>query len=136
MVRTGLSRLTIHSLYEKTQAVTARPSLSGINRDADVWEEDVLPSSSAAAVEWKGEEEKPRLSLVVIGHVDAGKSTLMGQVCSERGVFQWKEGSLCLWWPVSNRSISCAQSSLLSFLVCIVNVSYPSTPTTATYIHD
>lgn len=81
MVRTCLSRLTIHSLHtQKTQAVTARPSLSGINRDADVWEEDVLPSSSATAVEGNGKEEKPRLSLVVIGHVDAGKSTLMGQV--------------------------------------------------------
>jgi polynucleotide 5'-kinase involved in rRNA processing len=61
--------------YNPTQAVTARPSLSGLNRDADVWEEDTLPAPPA-----EEEEEKPRLSLVVIGHVDAGKSTLMGQV--------------------------------------------------------
>lgn len=65
-----------------TQAVTARPSLSGLNRDADVWEEDALPQK---AQEEGGEGDdvktpKPRLSLVVIGHVDAGKSTLMGQV--------------------------------------------------------
>jgi hypothetical protein len=67
------------------QAVTARPSLSGLNRDADVWEEDaLLPSQAAGQAGQQGggeSEEKPRLSLVVIGHVDAGKSTLMGQVC-------------------------------------------------------
>lgn len=79
------------------QAVTARPSLSGLNRDADVWEEDTLPAAAASAAsaaaagagQEGGEEGKPRLSLVVIGHVDAGKSTLMGQVRKTLVVVGW-----------------------------------------------
>ena len=74
----------IHKPTRKhAQAVTARPSLSGLNRDADVWEEDALPGGAQSTTTEAGSgegEEKPRLSLVVIGHVDAGKSTLMGQV--------------------------------------------------------
>ena len=32
--------------------------------------------------------QKSRLSMVILGHVDAGKSTLMGQVCVQMGVVQ------------------------------------------------
>lgn len=66
--------------HAHTQAVTARPSLSGLHRDADAWEEDTLPAQAGGNGGEEGEDGKPRLSLVVIGHVDAGKSTLMGQV--------------------------------------------------------
>ena len=50
-----------------------------------MWEEDVVISSGGGGEDddddGGGEEGgKSRISMVVIGHVDAGKSTLMGQV--------------------------------------------------------
>lgn len=46
--------------------------------------------------------QKSRLSMVILGHVDAGKSTLMGQVCVQMGVVQkrivdkyQKQGMFC-----------------------------------------
>lgn len=94
--------------------VASRASLGGLSRDAEVWEEDVLPSSatlsslpssgSSGALAFTAEEEggeggdreggkveKPRITMVVIGHVDAGKSTLMGQVLVATGLVSERE---------------------------------------------
>lgn len=63
------------------------PSKSAaLQRDPEVWEEDVVAGGG------EGEEEgKPTLSMVVIGHVDAGKSTLMGQVLVGVGLVSERE---------------------------------------------
>lgn len=93
--------------------VASRASLGGLSRDAGVWEEDVLPSAAPASSlppsgssggiafapeEDSGKEggkggelEKPRITMVVIGHVDAGKSTLMGQVLVATGLVSSRE---------------------------------------------
>lgn len=52
------------------------------------------PAAAAEGVEESDEGEpggKERLAMVVIGHVDAGKSTLMGQVCV---CLYWRRGAL------------------------------------------
>jgi len=95
--------------------VASRASLGGLSRDLEVWEEDVLPPSatsltltlpsfgSSGALAFAAEEEggkggreggkveKPRITMVVIGHVDAGKSTLMGQVLVATGLVSERE---------------------------------------------
>jgi hypothetical protein len=45
---------------------------------------------AAAAAEEAGGGGKPRLHLVVLGHVDAGKSTLMGRMLYELGLISDK----------------------------------------------
>lgn len=92
--------------------VASRASLGGLSRDVDVWEEDMLPPSAASSLPSSGSSsalvlgaeedseeggkeggkvEKPRITMVVIGHVDAGKSTLMGQVLVATGLVSARE---------------------------------------------
>ncbi|TFJ84718.1 hypothetical protein NSK_003750 [Nannochloropsis salina CCMP1776] len=67
--------------------IASRASLGGLSKDPEVWEEDVLPSKK----EGEKEGEKARIAMVVIGHVDAGKSTLMGQVLVSTGTVSVRE---------------------------------------------
>ena len=60
-----------------------------------------LAAALAATAEAEEAGGKPRLHLVVLGHVDAGKSTLMGRLLHELG---------CVSNPLLLEIPSCAQS--------------------------
>ncbi|KAL4857598.1 HBS1-like protein [Chlorella vulgaris] len=64
----------------------ARRPLSEYRPDADL----AAACKAAAAAEEAGGGAKPRLHLVVLGHVDAGKSTLMGRMLYELGLISDK----------------------------------------------
>lgn len=69
-----------------------------VQKDPEVWEEDIIITTTAAepttsTTDITSEADKPTLSMVVIGHVDAGKSTLMGQVGGSQE--SWIDAYVC-----------------------------------------
>ncbi|KAG8915337.1 Hsp70 suppressor, GTPase facilitates ribosomal subunit dissociation [Tulasnella sp. 408] len=66
------------------EEVTLPPPKMALSREKVVEE-------AKKAIEWKTGEGKKGLSLVIIGHVDAGKSTLMGRLTYELGQMEEKK---------------------------------------------
>lgn len=80
----SVSEASVQPAQQSQQPQRRRP-LSEYRPDADL----AAACAAAAAAEEAG-GGKPRLHLVVLGHVDAGKSTLMGRMLYELGLISDK----------------------------------------------
>jgi len=85
-------------LHELHMGPVSPPILPQEDKDSYVLEEQLppprTPIKSNASVEEDSEDEKggkAKLSMVVVGHVDAGKSTMMGQVLLQLGKVEQRQ---------------------------------------------
>ncbi|KAK9787261.1 hypothetical protein WJX73_009440 [Symbiochloris irregularis] len=89
------NRQTNHQQEEASQpqpaaAQASAPPLSAYTMEADLARACSQAGASSSAAS-SGEKKKPGLHLAVLGHVDAGKSTLMGRLMHELGHISARE---------------------------------------------
>ena len=99
-----MERLNVHSALpadssaEPISAGSSRPVLvSKQRRPLEEYRLERDLQSACDAVN-AAEQTQAKLHLVVLGHVDAGKSTLMGRLLHDLGWVACKHSSLCAAW--------------------------------------
>jgi len=77
---TGISSIPTKNISESTSASTSSPTIAtGSLENLSDDESDTLPASAVSG------DSIPKISIVITGHVDAGKSTMLGNLLVQLG---------------------------------------------------